>query len=288
MVAYRRNIPQGWRAKEDEMGKIRVAAVQMVSGLSPQKNIETMRRLVKTAAQRGADWVLLPEYWVLMGANDTDKLALAEPLGGGRFQTALSETAKACGVVLFGGTVPLQSREAGKVMNTLLVYGRDGVRTGLYHKMHLFGFSGLGERYAEADTIRAGREVPHLSAEGVPVAAGICYDVRFPEFFRRQLPFDVLMLPAAFTHTTGKAHWELLLRARAVENQCYVVAAAQGGLHENGRRTFGHSMIIDPWGGVLDVLPEGEGIVTADIDAGRLNSVRSRLPALKHRVLDAV
>ena len=219
----------------------------MVSGLSPHKNIETMRRLVKTAAQRGADWVLLPEYWVLMGANDTDKLALAEPLDGGHFQTALSETAKACGVVLFGGTVPLQSSEAGKVMNTLLVYGRDGVRTGLYHKMHLFGFSGLGERYAEADTISAGREVPHLSAEGVPVAAGICYDVRFPEFFRRQLPFDVLMLPAAFTHTTGKAHWELLLRTRAVENQCYVVAAAQGGLH-----------------------------------------VRSRLPALKHMVLDAV
>lgn len=270
------------------MDKIRVAAVQMVSGLSPQKNIETMGRLVKQAAQCGADWVLLPEYWVLMGANDTDKLTFAEPLGGGRFQTALSETAKACGVVLFGGTVPLQSREAGKVMNTLLVYGRDGVRTGLYHKMHLFGFSGLGERYAEADTIRAGGDVPHLSADGVSVAAGICYDVRFPEFFRRQLPFDVLMLPAAFTHTTGKAHWELLLRARAVENQCYVVAAAQGGLHENGRRTFGHSMIVDPWGDVLDVLPEGEGIVTADIDANRLNSVRSRLPALKHRVLDAV
>ena len=124
------------------MDKIRIAVVQMVSGLSPHKNIETMRCLVKTAAQRGADWVLLPEYWVLMGANDTDKLALAEPLGGGHFQTALSETAKACGVVLFGGTVPLQSSEAGKVMNTLLVYGRDGVRTGLYHKMHLFGFSG--------------------------------------------------------------------------------------------------------------------------------------------------
>ena len=259
------------------MDKIRIAAVQMVSGLSHHKNIETMRRLVKTAAQRGADWVLLPEYWVLMGANDTDKLVLAEPLGGGRFQTALSETAKACGVVLFGGTVPLQSSEAGKVMNTMLVYGRDGVRTGLYHKMHLFGFSGLGERYAEADTISAGREVPHLSAEGVPVAAGICYDVRFPEFFRRQLPFDVLMLPAAFTHTTG-----------TVENQCYVVAAAQGGLHENGRRTFGHSMIVDPWGEVLDVLPEGEGVVMADIDANRLNSVRSRLPALKHMVLDAV
>lgn len=217
MVAYRRNMPQGRQEKGEEMDKIRVAAVQMVSGVSPETNVAAMKRLVARAAEQGVDWVLLPEYWVLMGANDTDKLALAEPLGGGRFQTAFSETAKECGVVLFGGTVPLQSPEAGKVMNTLLVYGRDGKRTGLYHKMHLFGFSGLGERYAEADTILAGREVPHLLAEGVSVAAGICYDVRFPEFFRRQLPFDVLMLPAAFTHTTGKAHWELLLRARAVE-----------------------------------------------------------------------
>ncbi|EMU2928702.1 carbon-nitrogen hydrolase family protein, partial [Neisseria gonorrhoeae] len=122
------------------MDKIRVAAVQMVSGVSPETNVAAMKRLVARAAEQGADWVLLPEYWVLMGANDTGKLALAEPLGGGRFQTALSETAKECGVVLFGGTVPLQSPEAGKVMNTLLVYGCDGVRTGLYHKMHLFGF----------------------------------------------------------------------------------------------------------------------------------------------------
>lgn len=183
MVAYRRNMPQGRQEKGEEMDKIRVAAVQMVSGVSPETNVAAMKRLVARAAEQGADWVLLPEYWVLMGANDTGKLALAEPLGGGRFQTALSETAKECGVVLFGGTVPLQSPEAGKVMNTLLVYGCDGVRTGLYHKMHLFGFSGLGERYAEADTIRAGREVPHLSAEGMPVAAGICYDVRFPEIF---------------------------------------------------------------------------------------------------------
>ena len=283
------------------MQNIRAAAVQMISSTDPNANIDTMKRLVRQAAEQGTDWVLLPEYWPLMGRKDTDKLAFAEPLVGGgfnetryarfgetryaRFQTTLSETAAEYSVVLFGGTIPLQSPDAGKVMNTMLVYDRDGRQIGLYHKMHLFGFSGLGERYAEADTISAGGDVPKLAADGVPLAAGVCYDLRFPEFFRAQQPFDVLLLPAAFTYTTGKAHWELLLRARAVENQCYVIASAQGGEHESGRRTFGHSMIIDPWGEILDVLPEGEGIVIADLDAARLQSVRTRLPALQHRLL---
>jgi len=285
----------------DMQKNIRAAAVQMISSTDPDANIDTMKRLVRQAAEQGADWVLLPEYWPLMGRKDTDKLAFAEPLVGGnfsetrsarfsetrsaRFQTILSETSAECGVVLFGGTIPLESPDAGKVMNTMLVYDRDGTQIGLYHKMHLFGFSGLGERYAEADTISAGGDVPKLTADGVPLAAGVCYDLRFPEFFRAQQPFDVLLLPAAFTYTTGKAHWELLLRARAVENQCYVIASAQGGEHESGRRTFGHSMIIDPWGEILDVLPEGEGIVISDLDAARLQSVRTRLPALKHRLL---
>ena len=277
----------------DMQKNIRAAAVQMISSTDPDNNIDTMKRLVRQAAEQGADWVLLPEYWPLMGRKDTDKLAFAEPLVGGnfsetrsaRFQTTLSETSAECGVVLFGGTIPLESPDAGKVMNTMLVYDRDGTQIGLYHKMHLFGFSGLGEHYAEADTISAGGDVPKLTADGVPLAAGVCYDLRFPEFFRAQQPFDVLLLPAAFTYTTGKAHWELLLRARAVENQCYVIASAQGGEHESGRRTFGHSMIIDPWGEILAVLPEGEGIVIADLDAARLQSVRTRLPALKHRLL---
>ena len=277
----------------DMQKNIRAAAVQMISSTDPDSNINTMKRLVRQAAEQGADWVLLPEYWPLMGCKDTDKLAFAEPLVGSnfsetrsaRFQTTLSETSAECGVVLFGGTIPLESPDAGKVMNTMLVYDRDGTQIGLYHKMHLFGFSGLGERYAEADTISAGGDVPKLTADGVPLAAGVCYDLRFPEFFRAQQPFDVLLLPAAFTYTTGKAHWELLLRARAVENQCYVIASAQGGEHESGRRTFGHSMIIDPWGEILGVLPEGEGIVIADLDAARLQSVRTRLPALKHRLL---
>ncbi len=267
------------------MHTLRAAAVQMVSGTRPEENIRTMQRLVEKAAAAGAAWVLLPEYWPLMGANDTDKLAVAEPLGSGPFQTALSDAAARNGVVLFGGTVPLQSPDKSKVLNTMQVYGRNGECIGAYNKMHLFGYSGLGERYAEADTILAGASVPHFSADGINVAAGVCYDLRFPEFFRAQLPFDVMMLPAAFTYTTGKAHWELLLRTRAVENQCYVVASAQGGTHESGRRTFGHSMIIDPWGDILDVLPEGEGMVMAELDAARLQSVRTRLPALAHRLL---
>lgn len=267
------------------MQAINAAAIQMVSTTRPEENTAAMRRLVAEAALLGADWVLLPEYWPVMGAKDTDKLAFAEPLGSGAFQTALSETAREHGVVLFGGTVPLQSGKQDKVLNTLLVYGRDGERIGAYDKMHLFGYSGLGERYAEADTIAAGAEVPHFKVEETGVAAGVCYDLRFPEFFRAQQPFEVLLLPAAFTYTTGKAHWELLLRARAVENQCYVVASGQGGVHESGRRTFGHSMIIDPWGEVLDVLPEGEGVVMAKLDSARLASVRTRLPALAHRCL---
>lgn len=267
------------------MSNLRIATVQMVSATHPDTNIQTMRRLVHEAAASGADWVLLPEYWPIMGRQDTDKIAFAESLEQGPFQTALSETARKCGVVLFGGTIPLQSPEAGKVMNTMLVYDRHGRRIGLYHKMHLFGFSGLGERYAEADTISAGKDVPHWQIDGLNVAAGVCYDLRFPEFFRAQAPFEVLMLPAAFTYTTGQAHWELLLRARAVENQCYVVASGQGGRHENGRRTFGHSMIVDPWGDIVALLPEGEGVVVADLDRTRLQSVRTRLPALQHRLL---
>lgn len=267
------------------MQNIRAAVIQTVSATDPEANIRTMRRLVRQAADAGADWAVLPEYWPLMGRSDSDKLALAEPFGAGRFQTALSQAAAECRLILFGGTVPLHSGDAGKVLNTMLVYGRGGELLGRYDKMHLFGYSGLGERYAEADTIAAGTSVPQLAADGWRLAQGICYDLRFPEFFRAQAPFNALVLPAAFTHTTGRAHWELLLRARAVENQCYVLAAGQGGRHQSGRRTFGHSMIIDPWGDTLALLPEGEGVITATLDPVRLHSVRTRLPALSHRIL---
>ena len=270
--------------KERDMDAIKVAAVQMVSALSPEKNIQTAEQWVAQAAAQGADWVVLPEYWPLMGRSDTDKLAWAEEFGAGFLQDALRNMAVKHGIVLFAGSIPLASPESGKVMNSLLVYGRDGSCLSRYDKVHLFGYSGLGEQYAEADTITPGHAVPHLEVDGWKVAQGICYDLRFPEFFRAQQPFDALILPAAFTYTTGKAHWALLLQARAVENQCYVVASAQGGVHESGRKTFGASMIIDPWGDVQAVLPEGEGVVVEEIEQGRLKSVRSRLPALQHRV----
>lgn len=267
------------------MRDLKVAAIQMVSSTQPHQNIQTMKRLVAQAAEQGAEWVVLPEYWPIMGRQDTDKLAFAEKAGEGMLQTAMQEAAAENGVVLFGGTVPLESPENGRVWNTMHVYGRDGRLLTHYHKMHLFGFSGLGERFDEADTILAGDDVPTCEIDGIRVALGICYDLRFPEFFRAQSPFDVLVLPAAFTYTTGLAHWSLLLKTRAVENQCYLIASAQGGKHESGRTTYGYSMIIDPWGDVLNELPEGEGVVAATLGAERLENIRSRLPALTNRRL---
>ncbi|MDO4433462.1 MAG: carbon-nitrogen hydrolase family protein [Alysiella sp.] len=263
---------------------IRVAAIQMVSGCDVQHNIQTMRDLVRQAADLGANWVLLPEYWALLGHNDTDKLVWAEPFGNGLLQDIMAQTAREYGVVLFGGSIPLQSSVPNKVRNSMLVYAPNGKLLSCYDKIHLFGFSGNHERYAEADTICAGHALPKLQCDNWHVAQGICYDLRFPEFFRAQTPFDVLMLPAAFTYTTGQAHWHLLLRTRAVENQCYVIAAGQGGQHENGRRTYGHSIIIDPWGEILAELPENKGVIVADMLPEKLHATRTKLPALQHRV----
>ncbi len=269
----------------DTSDTLNLAAVQMVSSTSADENLRTAQRLVRQAAEQGADWVVLPEYWAAMGLRDTDKLALAEPFGSGRLQEAMAKWAVEYRIVLFGGSVPLQSSENGKICNSLLVYGKSGECLSRYDKMHLFDFHLGSEHYAESDTISAGSRVPQLDIGGWRVAQGICYDLRFPELFRAQLPFDVLVLPAAFTHTTGKAHWELLLRTRAVENQCFVVASAQGGQHENGLHTFGHSMVIDPWGRVLAVRPENEGIAAATVSRVELETVRRQLPALQHRRL---
>ena len=267
------------------MNNINVGIVQMVSGTDVAENIQSMQRLVRQAAAAGAQWVVLPEYWPIMGKNDTDKVAVAETFGDGVLQSALKTLAAELDIVLFGGTIPLQSTDKTKVLNTMLVYGRAGELLGFYHKMHLFGYSSANEHYAEADTILRGMDVPELKVDHIAVAQGICYDLRFPEFFRAQLPFDVLVLPAAFTYTTGKAHWHTLLTARAIENQCYVLASAQGGQHQNGRRTYGHSLIINPWGEIIASLPEGEGVICAELDADFLQSVRTKLPALQHRLL---
>ena len=262
-----------------------VAAVQMISSPSVAANIETARRLIGQAAASGASLVTLPEYWAIMGQHDSDKVAHAEQPGRGPIQDFMAQMARQHGVWLIGGTLPLASELVGKVLNTTLVYDPQGQAVGRYDKIHLFGFSKGGESYDEARTIVPGAAVGSFEAPFGRVGLSVCYDLRFPELYRAMGPCALIVVPAAFTHTTGLAHWEVLLRARAIENQCYVLAAAQGGLHPNGRRTWGHSMLIDPWGEIKAVLPEGEGVVSGEIDPLFLDSVREALPALKHRTM---
>ncbi len=263
----------------------RVAAIQMISTPSVRENIASARRLVAQAAVDGATLVSLPEYWAIMGMHDADKVAHAEQAGQGPIQDFMAETAATHGIWLIGGTLPLASPEPGKVLNTTMVFTPEGKAVGRYDKIHLFGFSKGAESYDEARTIVPGTRVASFEAPFGRVGLSVCYDLRFPELYRAMGECALVVVPAAFTHTTGVAHWEVLLRARAIENQCYVLAAAQGGTHQNGRRTFGHSMLIDPWGEVKAVLAEGEGVVAGNIDMAYLAGVRESLPALKHRKL---
>lgn len=262
---------------------MKVAAIQMISSSDLNDNLATAERLLRQAAADGAQLLLLPEYWPLMGQRDTDKLLIAEDAGSGRMQTFLSAIARELGIWLIGGTIPLKSAEADKVLNTTLVYGPDGELKARYDKMHLFGFQKGSESYEESRTITAGDEVVSFDTELGRIGLAICYDLRFPELFRALGPCNLMIVTAAFTYTTGEAHWEILLRARAVENQCYLLACGQGGLHSNGRRTWGHSMLIDPWGKVLACQAEGEGVVAGEIDQAQIASVRESLPALRHR-----
>ncbi|CAM2785719.1 carbon-nitrogen hydrolase family protein [Janthinobacterium lividum] len=262
-----------------------VAAVQMISSPSVEDNLATARRLVAQAAAGGAQLVVLPEYWAIMGKQETDKLAHAEQPGSGPIQDGMAQMARQHGIWLIGGTLPLISGEEGKVLNTTLVYDPQGAPAGRYDKIHLFGFTRGTESYNESRTIVPGAQVRSIETPFGRVGLSICYDLRFPELYRAMGDCALIVVPAAFTHTTGSAHWEVLLRARAIENQCYVLASAQGGLHPNGRRTWGHSMLIDPWGEVKAVLPEGEGVVSGEIDLVFLAGVRESLPALAHRTM---
>ena len=262
-----------------------VAAVQMISTPDVHANIARADALVRQAAAGGAKLIALPEYWPIMGMSELDKVALAEQPGQGPIQAFMARAAREHQVWLVGGTLPLVAPEPGKVMNTTLVYDPQGQAVSRYDKIHLFGFTKGSESYDEARTIVPGAAISVLDTPLGRVGIAVCYDLRFPELYRAMGPCALIVVPAAFTHTTGLAHWEVLLRARAIENQCYVLAAAQGGTHPNGRRTFGHSMLIDPWGEVKAVLAEGEGVVSGDIDPAFLASVRESLPALKHRKL---
>ena len=285
--------PDFWQRQHAQNGAMKVAAVQMVSTPDWARNQQAAAGLVAQAASEGAQLVLLPEYFCLLGRRDTDKLALAESPGHGPVQRFLSDTARQHGVWLVGGTLPI-SHSATQALNRCCVFAPNGEPAAHYDKVHLFGFDNGTERYDEGHTLQAGHSPvafdaapPHGDGRPLRVGLSICYDLRFPELYRALMkpPCDLLCVPAAFTHTTGQAHWELLLRARAIENQCYVLASAQGGTHENGRRTWGHSMLVGPWGEVVAVLPEGEGVVSGEVSRERISQVRAQLPALRHRKL---
>ncbi len=266
-------------------GNVRVAALQMVSTPRVEENLKTAAGLVAQAVAQGAQLVALPEYFPIMGLSDADKFAVREVDGQGAIQDFLAATARKHGIWLVGGSLPLVAAEAGKVLNSCLVFDPRGERVARYDKIHLFGFQKGAERYNESATIEAGSQPVVFDAPFGRVGVSICYDIRFPELYRAQGAVDLQIIPAAFTETTGRAHWEILLRARAIENQCYVLAVAQWGKHENGRETHGNSMLIDPWGIILDRLPKGPGVVVGDVDHARIADVRASLPALKHRVM---
>jgi nitrilase len=270
---------------------MKIAALQMVSTPDLDRNLAAAERLVAEAARAGAALAVLPEYFCLMGQKDTDKLAHAEPPGQGPIQQALAGMARSHGLWLVGGTLPLASGQADRVYNSSLVFAPSGTQVARYDKMHLFAFDNGRERYDEGRVLLAGSQPVAVSmalaGDTLRVGLSVCYDLRFAELYRQLSvpPLDLIVVPAAFTYPTGQAHWDLLLRTRAVENQCYVLASAQGGRHENGRRTWGHSMVVDPWGEVLAERAEGEAVVLAEFSRERLAQVRQQLPALAHRRL---
>jgi nitrilase len=268
---------------------MKVAVIQMVSGPHLQANLQAAERALGEAADQGAELAVLPEYFCMLGHSDRDKLAIAEQPGHGPIQDRLRHLALQHSIWIAGGTLPLATADPNRARNSALVFNPTGEQVARYDKLHLFRFSQGGESYDESRTLERGNEVvrfelPSRDGHVWKVGLSVCYDLRFPELYR-QLQCDLLLAPSAFTHTTGQEHWEVLLRARAIENLAYVAAAAQGGLHDNGRRTWGHSMLVDPWGQVLGECPEGAGLVVAELQARRLAAVRAQLPALGHRVL---
>lgn len=267
----------------------RVAAIQMASGPNVGANLIEAERLISRAADAGAGLVVLPENFALMGKLDKDHLKIREQDGKGQIQDFLAETSAKHKIWLVGGTVPIATESQEKVRSACLVFDDKGKRVVRYDKIHLFDVELVdsGESYTESKTIEPGSQVVAIDTPFGKLGLAICYDIRFPELFRQLLKQDVeiFTIPAAFTAITGRAHWETLVRARAIENLCYVVAAAQGGYHVSGRETHGDSMIVDPWGTVLDRLPRGSGVVVADIDKERLKRIRRNFPSLEHRRL---
>ena len=277
--------PSGSPASGAPAAGFAVAALQMVSTPDVARNLAAAAELIAEAAAGGAQMVLLPEYFCFMGFKDTDKLSVREAPGDGPIQRFLADAAARHRVWVIGGTLPLIAPEPTRVLNTTFVFDPQGRSVARYDKIHLFNFEKGDESFDEARTIRPGADVVKFDAPFGRVGLSVCYDLRFPELYRRLGDCALVVVPSAFTYTTGRAHWETLLRARAIENQCYVLAAAQGGKHENGRRTWGHSMLVDPWGEIVAVREEGPGVVAGMIDPQRIANVRQSLPSHRHRVL---
>lgn len=267
----------------------KVAAVQMASGPNVTANLYEAERLITKAAEADARLVVLPENFAIMGMQETDKVAVREPEGRGPIQAFLAEQARRHGVWLVGGTIPLEASVPGKVRAACLVYDSSGERVARYDKMHLFDvrITESAESYTESRTIEPGDGLTVIDTPFGRLGLAVCYDLRFPELFRGLFArgMEILALPAAFTAITGRAHWEVLVRARAIENFCYVVASAQGGYHFNGRETHGDSMIVEPWGGVLDRLPRGSGVVLGEVNLERVRDIRRNFPVAEHRRL---
>lgn len=266
-----------------------MAAIQMVSGPSIAENLAAAAELLAEAADQGAQLAVLPENFALMDRQEAGKLAVSETEGEGPIQSFLAEQADRHRLWLVGGTIPLRvAGDAHRVYAACLLFDDHGRPVARYDKVHLFDVQVVGsaEHYAESATIAPGRRYVVADTPLGRLGLAVCYDLRFPEQFRTMVEhgMEILALPAAFTATTGAAHWEALLRARAIENQCYVIAAAQGGQHANGRETYGDSLIIDPWGGILQRLPQGPGVVLAEWSRERLENVRRQFPTLTHRV----
>lgn len=259
------------------MARARIAAIQMVSGPDVPPNLAAADRLISAAAAAGARLAALPENFYMIGRHERDKVTVREPDGGGPIQQFLADAARKNAIWIIGGTVPISSADETRIRGACLVYDDMGKRVARYDKMHLFHFESESERYDEARTLEAGDRPVAVASPFGRLALSVCYDVRFPELYRGLGEFDVMFVPSAFTVPTGAAHWETLLRARAIENKAYVVAPAQGGTHASGRRTWGHSMIVDPWGEILAMREEGEGVVLAELDSERITEVRRRL-----------
>jgi deaminated glutathione amidase len=266
-------------------GISKIAGIQMASGPYVSANLSEAERLIEIAVQQGAKLIALPEYFAIMGLKEQDKVKAREKEGAGPIQRFLSKTAKAHKVWIIGGSVPLECDNPNKVRNACLVYDDTGKQVARYDKIHLFGLDLANEHYHEENTIESGDTIVTLDTPFGKLGLSICYDLRFPELYRAMQNVDIIVVPAAFTETTGKAHWETLIRARAIENLSYVLAPAQGGYHLSGRETHGNSMIVDPWGVVLDRLPRGSGVVMATVNVAYQASLRNSLPALKHRTI---